>query len=93
MGKTIPFLTRAGVRQGHQDKMLPCFKNQMASSQHHSPLKMRERLEEKIFDVVQLRNSSGGSEPGNASVKDSTVGCIGPTLACTLFSDGKCLLT
>jgi hypothetical protein len=24
---------------------------------------MRERLEEKIFDVVQLRNSSGGSKP------------------------------
>lgn len=77
---------------GASSLMLPCFKNQMASSQHCSPLKMRARLEEKIFDV-QLRSSSGGSKPGNARVKGSTVGCSGPTLAWTLFSDGKHSLT
>lgn len=67
---------------GTSSLMLPCFKNQMASSQHYRPLKMRDRLEEKIFDVVQLRNSSGGSKPGNAREKGSTVGYRGgPTLA------------
>jgi hypothetical protein len=40
---------------------------------------MREKLEEKIFDV-QLRNPSGGNKPGNAGVKGSTVGCIGGAL-------------
>lgn len=41
-----------------------------------STFKLRRKPEEKIFDVVQLRNPSGGSEPGNAGVKDSAVAAL-----------------
>lgn len=39
-----------------------------------SPFKMRQKPEEKVFDVVQLRNTSGGSKPGNARVKGFVTG-------------------
>lgn len=40
-----------------------------------SPFKMRQKPEEKVFDVVQLRNTTGGSKPGNARVKGFVYGC------------------
>lgn len=51
-----------------------------------SRFKMRGKPEEKMFDVVQLRNPSGGSKPGNAGVK----GSVGAVLALPL--PGLCFL-
>ena len=34
---------------------------------------MRGKPKEEVFDVVQSRNPSGGSKPGNARVKGSVV--------------------